>query len=353
MPDTWEYPWYASWDLAFHCVALAHVDPDFAKDQLLLLCREWYMHPNGQLPAYEWDFGDVNPPVHAWAALRVFEIDGRTDFDFLERIFHKLLINFTWWVNRKDADGNNVFEGGFLGLDNIGPFDRSAALPVGGQPRAVRRHGVDGDVLPQPARDRPRRSPSTTRRTRTSPPSSSSTSPTSPTAMYRPGPVGRGRRLLLRRAPAGRRRAGAAAGALDGRAAAAVRHHQRSTAAALERLPEFAARCRWFVEQQAAVHRQRGPRRTQPRRRAAPPALDRRRPTGCAGSCAAMLDEHEFLSPYGLRSLSQRHRDDPFVLRIGGISATRRLRAGRVDQSASSAATPTGGARSGSRSTTC
>jgi hypothetical protein len=132
MPDTWEYPWYAAWDLAFHAVALAHVDPQFAKDQLILLCREWYMHPNGQLPAYEWAFGDVNPPVHGWAALRVFEIDGSQDFGFLERVFHKLLLNFTWWVNRKDTEGNNIFEGGFLGLDNIGPFDRSAALPHGG-----------------------------------------------------------------------------------------------------------------------------------------------------------------------------------------------------------------------------
>ena len=132
MPDTWEYPWYATWDLAFHCVALAHVDADFAKRQLLLICREWYMHPNGQLPAYEWAFGDVNPPVHAWAALRVFEIDGGHDFAFLERVLHKLLLNFTWWVNRKDAAGNNVFEGGFLGLDNIGPIDRSAQLPVEG-----------------------------------------------------------------------------------------------------------------------------------------------------------------------------------------------------------------------------
>ncbi len=132
MPDTWEYPWYAAWDLAFHCVALAHVDPQFAKDQLVLLCREWYMHPNGQLPAYEWAFGDVNPPVHAWAALRVFEIDGSKDFEFLERVMHKLVLNFTWWVNRKDSEGNNVFEGGFLGLDNIGPIDRSATLPVEG-----------------------------------------------------------------------------------------------------------------------------------------------------------------------------------------------------------------------------
>ena len=132
MPDSWEYPWYAAWDLAFHCVALAHLDAEFAKSQLILLCREWFMHPNGQLPAYEWAFGDVNPPVHAWAALRVFHIDGGTDFDFLERVFHKLLLNFTWWVNRKDAEGNNVFQGGFLGLDNVGPFDRSAALPFAG-----------------------------------------------------------------------------------------------------------------------------------------------------------------------------------------------------------------------------
>ncbi len=132
MPDTWEYPWYAAWDLAFQCVALAHLDPEFAKSQLILMGREWYMHPSGQLPAYEWAFGDVNPPVQAWAALRVFEIDGRQDHAFLERVFHKLLLNFTWWVNRKDTEGRNVFEGGFLGLDNIGPFDRSAALPADG-----------------------------------------------------------------------------------------------------------------------------------------------------------------------------------------------------------------------------
>jgi len=133
MPDKWEYPWFAAWDLAFHCVALAHVDPSFAKDQLLLMCREWYMHPNGQIPAYEWAFGDVNPPVHAWAALRVFELSGAEDFEFLERVFHKLLLNFTWWVNRKDAEGSNIFEGGFLGLDNIGPIDRSMPLPAGGR----------------------------------------------------------------------------------------------------------------------------------------------------------------------------------------------------------------------------
>jgi hypothetical protein len=136
MPDKWEYPWYAAWDLAFHCVPLALVDSDFAKEQLILLLREWYMHPNGQLPAYEWALGDVNPPVHAWAALRVYKIDkknhGKGDREFLVRVFHKLLLNFTWWVNRKDADGMNIFQGGFLGLDNIGVFDRSAPLPMGG-----------------------------------------------------------------------------------------------------------------------------------------------------------------------------------------------------------------------------
>ncbi len=136
MPDKWEYPWYAAWDLAFHCLPLAMVDPEFAKAQLILFLREWYMHPNGQIPAYEWAFGDVNPPVHAWAVWRVYKIDRRVsgvaDRPFLERAFHKLLLNFTWWVNRKDARGNNVFEGGFLGLDNIGVFDRSAPLPGGG-----------------------------------------------------------------------------------------------------------------------------------------------------------------------------------------------------------------------------
>lgn len=136
MPDKWEYPWFAAWDLAFHCIPLAQVDPEWAKRQLILMLREWYMHPNGQIPAYEWAFGDVNPPVHAWAAWRVYKIarnvTGQADTAFLEKVFHKLLLNFTWWVNRKDAEGKNIFQGGFLGLDNIGVFDRSAPLPTGG-----------------------------------------------------------------------------------------------------------------------------------------------------------------------------------------------------------------------------
>jgi len=136
MPDKWEYPWYAAWDLAFHMIPVALIDPEWAKRQLILMTREWYMHPNGQIPAYEWALGDVNPPVHAWASWRVYKIteriSGKADTVFLEKIFHKLLLNFTWWVNRKDQNGSNVFEGGFLGLDNIGVFDRSAPLPTGG-----------------------------------------------------------------------------------------------------------------------------------------------------------------------------------------------------------------------------
>ena len=136
MPDKWEYPWYAAWDLAFHMIPMARLDPEFAKQQLTLLLREWYMHPNGQIPAYEFDLGDVNPPVHAWACWRVYKLTaprGERDRQFLSSVFQKLLINFTWWVNRKDARGKHLFSGGFLGLDNIGVFDRSRPLPNGGQ----------------------------------------------------------------------------------------------------------------------------------------------------------------------------------------------------------------------------
>jgi hypothetical protein len=136
MPDKWEYPWFAAWDLAFHCVCFAHVDPQFAKEQLILLMREWYMHPNGHLPAYEYSFSDVNPPVHAWAVWRVYKMTGRRghrDLEFLERAFHKLMLNFTWWVNRKDPSGRNIFSGGFLGMDNVGVFDRNVELADGAQ----------------------------------------------------------------------------------------------------------------------------------------------------------------------------------------------------------------------------
>ena len=160
MPDKWEYPWFAAWDLAFHCVALAHVDPAFAKYQLILLCREWFQHPNGALPAYEWSFDDVNPPVQAWAALRCSPSTAAATSTFLSRVFDKLLVNFTWWVNREDADGSNVFEGGFLGLDNIGPIDRSH-LPAGLHARAGRRDRLDGVLRAEHGRDR--RGPATDR----------------------------------------------------------------------------------------------------------------------------------------------------------------------------------------------
>ena len=180
MPDKWEYPWYAAWDLGFHCVTLALIDPAFAKQQLVLLTRDWYMHPNGQLPAYEWNFGDVNPPVHGWAAWRVYRMEhaltGHADRAFLETVFHKLMLNFTWWVNQKDAEGRDIFQGGFLGLDNIGIFDRSKPLPTGGYHRPVRRHGLDGDVLTQPHAHRARARRVRTRSTRISPESSSSIS---------------------------------------------------------------------------------------------------------------------------------------------------------------------------------
>ncbi len=160
MPDKWEYPWFAAWDLAFHCAPLALIDPALAKEQLWLLLFEQFQHPSGQIPAYEWEFSDLNPPVHAWAVWRVYNMDrirtGKADREFLEKCFHKLLINFAWWVNKVDRAGNNVFEGGFLGLDNITVIDRSEELPGGGGARAVRRHRLDGDVLPEPDAHRPR-----------------------------------------------------------------------------------------------------------------------------------------------------------------------------------------------------
>ena len=163
MPDAWEYPWYASWDLAFHCVTFSIIDPAFAKRQLILLCREWYMHPNGQLPAYEWAFGDVNPPVHAWSALRVFRIDrrvtGKADYDFLERIFHKLLINFTWWINRKDPDGAQRVSGRLSGPGQHRRVRPERPPAQRRAPGTIGRHGLDGHVLPEYARHRHRTGP--------------------------------------------------------------------------------------------------------------------------------------------------------------------------------------------------
>jgi hypothetical protein len=317
MPDKWEYPWYAAWDLAFHCVALAHVDPEFAKEQLILLLREWYLHPNGQLPAYEWNFSDVNPPVHAWAALRVFEVDGSRDFDFLERVMHKLLLNFTWWVNRKDNAGSNIFEGGFLGLDNIGPIDRSQ-VPEGGLleqsdgtawmaffcldmlemafvlaghdatyedlatkffehfaliAEAMNDKGLwdeeDGfyyDVLALPGRP--------------------------------PEPL----------------RVRSMVGLIPLCSATTL---GRQT---MDRLPEFTGRFCWFLENKPQYNRVIGNVHTLGR--------DEGRLFSIVGPerlrriLERMLDEDEFLSPYGLRALSQYHRDHPFSVSIDGMTAT-------------------------------
>ena len=307
MPDPWEYPWYAAWDLAFQCVAIARVDPGFAKEQLLLLLREWYMHPNGQIPAYEWAFGDVNPPVHGWAALRVFELDGGRDFDFLARVLHKLLMNFTWWVNRKDSGGNNVFEGGFLGLDNVGPFDRRAALPVAGVLEQSDGTGwmamyalnllemalVLGRARPRLCgpRDEVPRALRLHRRRR-----------------LRAGAVGRRGRLLLRRAP---RRPTASQVPLKVRSVVGLLPLAATTSSPrprCDRLPEVAGRLRWFLTNKPEYADVVGARRIA-RRPAAAAAVGGRAGPADAASCARMLDEEEFLSPYGLRTLSRAHLD--------------------------------------------
>jgi mannosylglycerate hydrolase MGH1-like protein/glycosyl hydrolase family 63 len=326
MPDKWEYPWYAAWDLAFHCIALAVVDADFAKEQLALLLREWYMHPNGQLPAYEWSLGDVNPPVHAWAAWRVYKIEkrrrGTGDLVFLERVFHKLLLNFTWWVNRKDAEGMNVFQGGFLGLDNIGVFDRSAPLPTGG-------HLEQSDG-------------------------------TSWMAMYALNMLAIAMELAahnrayedvaskfwehflnIAHAMGGGAQHGGTGHDLwdeadgffydvlhmpdDSRKPMKVRSLvglipllavQTLEPPVLERLDGFRRRLDWFIEHRpdlaGSVACMRSPGHGE-RRLLSVVDGDRLRRI-----LAVMLDEREFLSPYGIRAVSRLHHDQPYVLRVNG-----------------------------------
>ena len=232
MPDKWEYPWYAAWDLAFHVLALTLVDPDFGKQQLKLMLRERYMHPNGQIPAYEWNFGDVNPPVHAWSTIFTYRLEkaqtGEGDREWLKSCFQKLLLNFTWWVNRKDRTGRNVFEGGFLGLDNIGVFDRSAPLPTGGY-----LEQADGtawmalfcqnmlEIAVELAMTDPDYGDMALKFVEHFLWIASSMAHLG----ERHRDVGRGGRLLLRRAPAARRPGPAAQGPVDGRPAAALRRH--------------------------------------------------------------------------------------------------------------------------------
>ena len=324
MPDKWEYPWYAAWDLAFHAVALALVDPDFAKEQLMLMLREWYMHPNGQLPAYEWAFGDVNPPVHAWAAWRVYKIEkkrrGAGDTKFLERVFHKLLLNFTWWVNRKDAEGSNVFEGGFLGLDNIGVFDRSKPLPTGGtlqQSDGTSWMAMYSLNLLAMAMELAAATP----RTRTSPASSGSTSSTSrtPSAITAPAspvsgttrtgssttacgcPTARGFPLKIR----------SMVGLIPLFAVETIEPEM------LDRLPGFKRRLEWFIDYRPDLTENVACMRT--------PGRGERRLLSVVTAdrlqrvLQYMLDEQEFLSPYGIRALSRVHKEHPYVLSVNGF----------------------------------
>lgn len=323
MPDKWEYPWYAAWDLAFHCVPLALVDPDLAKEQLVLLTREWYMHPNGQLPAYEWAFGDVNPPVHAWAALRVYQIDrrrtGKPDRDFLESVFLKLMLNFTWWVNRKDAAGNNVFQGGFLGLDNIGVFDRSNALPQGGlleQADATSWMGMYCLNLLAIALELATQSPSyqdvankffehfllishaMTEQVEDGVKMWNEEDGFFYDSLHLPG---RGNVPMRVRSMVG---------------LIPIFAVETIEESALERFPAFVKRAQWFISNRPefagrmdAVEVGAGQRRLLS-------ILDRDR---LARVLARVLDETEFLSPYGVRALSRVHLAEPYEIELDGV----------------------------------
>jgi hypothetical protein len=318
MPDKWEYPWFAAWDLAFHMIPMASVDPDFAKQQLTLFLREWYMHPNGQIPAYEFAFGDVNPPVHAWAAWRVYKISaarGERDRQFLESIFQKLLLNFTWWVNRKDSEGNNLFQGGFLGLDNIGVFDRSNPLPSGGflqqsdgtawmafycltmlsiALELAQENSVYEDLASKFFEHFVRIAD----------------------AMNNLGGTGlwdatdgfyydqlklNGQMIPLR--------SRSLVGLLPLIAVEVLEEEK------IQRLPGFSKRMKWFIENRPDLARvitwcQSCPHHEH--RMLAIPSRERLERT-----LRYMLDESEFLSPFGIRSVSAFHRDHPYVFRVG------------------------------------
>ncbi len=327
MPDAWEYPWFAAWDLAFHCIVLAQVDPAFAKEQLILLTREWFMHPNGQLPAYEWSFDDVNPPVHAWAAYRIFRIEeklrGTGDYLFLERVFQKLLMNFTWWVNRKDASGNNVFQGGFLGLDNIGVFDREEDFGAGAhlnQADGTSWMGVYSLNMLAIALE---------------------LAPRDPAyediaskffehflyiadAMNEAGGFEHGLwdpsdgfyydQLFL---PGGTRITAGARSLVGVVPIFAVETLELET---LERLPAFTKRLDWFVKNRADLRKNVACMETE--------GIGRRRLLAIAGRekleriFARLFDEDEFLSPYGIRSLSKTYAANPYTLEVSGRSFT-------------------------------
>ncbi|HVP38198.1 MAG TPA: hypothetical protein VMS93_03335 [Candidatus Saccharimonadales bacterium] len=320
MPDAWEYPWFAAWDLSFHTLPLARLDPAYAREQLVLLLREWYMHPNGQLPAYEWNFGDVNPPVHAWACWRVYKMSGprgRRDRQFLERTFHKLLLNFTWWVNRKDPEGLNLFSGGFLGLDNVGVFDRSQPLPTGG-----RLQQADGtawvaffcatlmSMALELAETEPVYEDVASKFFEHFVAISDATNTLGGTGLwdeadgfYYDQLAVDGQHIPLR--------VRSLVGLLPLIACEVLEEE------ALQRMPGFRKRMQWFLENRADLARhisymECSSRGGAARRLLAIPSRER-----LERVLRRMLDESEFLSPHGIRSLSRAHRDAPYVFRAG------------------------------------
>jgi len=324
MPDKWEYPWYAAWDLAFHTIALAVVDPDFAKEQLILLLREWYMHPNGQLPAYEWAFGDVNPPVHAWAALRIYQIDrrlqGKADRSFLERVFHKLLLNFTWWVNRKDAEGMNVFQGGFLGMDNIGVFDRSLPLPTGGHLEqsdgtswmamyCLNMLAIAGEL----ARENPAYEDVASKFFEHFAHISHAINHLGPDGSalwdeedgfyYDTISLPNGNRSPLKiRSMVG---------------LVPLFAVQTLEPEVVDKFPGFKRRMQWFIDNEPDFSDHIEQSQTTPHGTRWLLSIVNR--TQLLRVLKVMLDEREFLSPHGIRSMSQIHREHPFVLKVNGM----------------------------------
>ena len=338
MPDKWEYPWFAAWDLAFHVIPFALIDPEFAKQQLVLLTREWYMHPNGQIPAYEWAFSDVNPPVHAWATLRVYQIEkketGVGDRFFLERVFQKLLLNFTWWVNRKDTEGNNVFQGGFLGLDNIGVFDRSAELPTGGHLNqsdgtswmAVYSLNLFAIALELARENRAYEDIAIKFFQHFMHIAG---------AMNNLGEYGHGLwdeedglYYDVLKPGSGRKipiKVRSLVGLLPLLAVQAIESED------FERFPELRRSFDWFVEHRPDLRdwrRFHGDRRG----RSAPVVGDRVSRERLVRVLEKMLDEERFFSPCGVRSVSRLHDDHPYALTIEGPRISRWLRTRRVDE---------------------
>ncbi len=322
MPDKWEYPWYAAWDLAFHCIPLAQIDPDFAKEQLTLLFREWYMHPNGQLPAYEWAFGDVNPPVHAWAVWRVYKIEkrvrGAADRAFLESAFHKLLLNFTWWVNRKDAEGMNIFQGGFLGLDNIGVFDRSAPLPTGGyleQSDGTSWMGMYCLNMLAIALELARENPAYENV------ASKFFEHFVHIARAMNDPRGEGIELWdnqdgfyydVLHLPNGDRHYLKVRSLVGLIPLLAVETFGQDI---VDRLPGFKRRMQWFIDNHSDVRKHIEISQTEKGRHGLLSLVNR---SQLERVLRYLLDESEFLSPYGVRAISKFHKDNPYILHVNG-----------------------------------